>query len=252
MTCALVAMTSCGSTAKQATLSDISGEWNVIEIDGSPITLSEGVDAPFLGFDVAKGMVYGNTGCNNLTGSFDMNAAPGNIDLSAMGCTRRMCPDVVVEQKMLTALGQVKGYKVLKNGNVILCSSENVACVVLQKKKSTALADLAGKWMIVEADKQAIADNMENPPFVEFNLDEKRLHGNAGCNVFNGEFLVDEAAPTAIAFPQVITTMMACPDMDVEGRILKALNEVRTFGVLADGAVGFYNESNDLVLVVKR
>ena len=119
-------------------------------------------------------------------------------------------------------------------------------------KKSTALADLAGKWMIVEADKQAIADNMENQPFVEFNLDEKRLHGNAGCNVFNGEFLVDEAAPTAIAFPQVITTMMACPDMDVEGRILKALNEVRTFGVLADGAVGFYNESNDLVLVVKR
>ena len=31
---------------------------------------------------------------------------------------------------------------------------------------------------------------------------------------------------------------MACPDMEVEGRVLKALNSVQSFGKLAGGGIG--------------
>ena len=81
---------------------------------------------------------------------------------------------------------------------------------------------------------------------------EKTLHGTAGCNVINGSFNVDDANPVAISFPQVISTMMACPDMEVESRVLKALNSVQSFGKLAGGGMGFYDADNNLVMVLVK
>ena len=87
---------------------------------------------------------------------------------------------------------------------------------------------------------------------IEFNIAEKRLHGNAGCNLINGAFQVDDENPSAISFPQVISTMMACPDMEVEGRVLKALNSVQSFGKLAGGGIGLYDADNNLVMVLVK
>lgn len=46
--------------------------------------------------------------------------------------------------------------------------------------------------------------------------------------------------------------MMACPDMEVEGRVLKALNSVQSFGKLAGGGMGFYDTDNNLVMVLVK
>ena len=78
------------------------------------------------------------------------------------------------------------------------------------------------------------------------------MHGNAGCNIINGSFDVDDANPAAISFQRVISTMMACPDMEVEGRVLKALNSVQSFGKLAGGGMGFYDTDNNLVMVLVK
>ncbi|THC77943.1 META domain-containing protein, partial [Bacteroides fragilis] len=32
----------------------------------------------------------------------------------------------------------------------------------------------------------------------------------------------------SISFPNAISTMMACPDMEVEGKVMKAINEVKS------------------------
>ncbi len=34
------------------------------------------------------------------------------------------------------------------------------------------------------------------------------------------------------------STMMACPDMETEGKVLKAINEVKSFDVLSGGGIG--------------
>ena len=73
---------------------------------------------PFIGFDTKTGKVYGNSGCNRMMGSFDVNAKPGTIDLGALGSTRMACPDMTVEKNVLSALGQVKKYKVLGENNM--------------------------------------------------------------------------------------------------------------------------------------
>ena len=84
------------------------------------------------------------------------------------------------------------------------------------------------------------------------NIAEKKVYGNTGCNVINGVFVTDENNATAISFPNLLSTMMACPDMEVERRITKALSEVKTFGRLAEGGIGFYNAAGELILVLVK
>lgn len=253
MASALLGLSSCASTKNAATLSSISGEWNIIEINGTAVVPAPGQQFPYIGFDTKTGKVFGNSGCNRMMGSFDVNAKPGTIELGNMASTRMACPDMTVENNVLTALGQVKKYKKLGKENIALCGSSNRPIIVLQKKESAAkLSELNGKWMISEAGGEAIPAGMEKQPFIEFNTSEKTLHGNAGCNLINGGFQTDAANPSSISFPQLISTMMACPDMAVEGRVLQALNSVQSFGKLAGGGIGFYDADNNLVMVLVK
>lgn len=253
MASALVGLSSCGSTKNAVTVSSIGGEWNIIEVNGTAVVPAPGQEFPFIGFDTKTGRVYGNSGCNRMMGSFDVNAKPGTIDLGMMGSTRMLCPDMTVEQNVLSALAQVKKYKKLGKDNMALCGSSSRPIVVLQKKAPVVkLSELEGKWMISEAGGQAIPEGMEKQPFLEFNVAEKSVHGNAGCNLINGGFVADEKNPVSISFPQVICTMMACPDMEVEDRVLKALNAVCSFGKLAGGGIGLYDAENTLVLVLVK
>lgn len=156
-----------------ATLSSLSGEWNIIEINGSAVVPAPNQEFPFIGFDTKTGKVYGNSGCNRLMGSFDVNAKPGQIDLGALGSTRMMCPDMTVEKNVLAALGQVKKYKQLGKENMALCGSSNRPLIVLQKKEaSSKLSDLNGRWIISEAGGQAIPSGMEKQPAIEFDIAE--------------------------------------------------------------------------------
>lgn len=244
-------LSSCGTSKQAAVLADISGEWNIIEINGTAVVPASEQEFPFIGFDTKGGKIYGNSGCNRIMGSFDVNAKPGTIDLGALGSTRMMCPDMTVEENVLSALSKVKKYRLLDKGQIALCASSKRPVVVLQKREaSVKLADLNGKWMIVQAGGEAIPSGMENQPFMQFDAAAKRMNGHAGCNLINGGVEYDEANPTAISFPQVASTMMACPDSSVETRVLKALNEVKSFGKLAGGNIGFYNANNELVLVL--
>ena len=42
------------------------------------------------------------------------------------------------------------------------------------------------------------------------------------------------------------------PDMETEGKIMGALNEVKSFGKLAGGGIGLYDANGTLVLVLVK
>ena len=46
--------------------------------------------------------------------------------------------------------------------------------------------------------------------------------------------------------------MMACPDMEVEDKVMKAINEVKSFDVLSGGGIGFYSADGTLVMVLVK
>lgn len=93
---------------------------------------------------------------------------------------------------------------------------------------STAKTDvtaLNGKWTVTAVNGERVT--AEEKPFMEFNMPEKKLHGNTSCNIFNTEVTTDPKDASALTIQPAATTMMACPDMALEGKVLRALEAVR-------------------------
>lgn len=250
---AALAMFSCRTVEKAAPLSSINGEWNITEVNGVKVSPDESKTLPVIVFDTTTGRLSGNSGCNRMMGNFDVNAKPGSIEFKAIAGTKMMCPDMTTENNVLSALAQVKGYKKAGKDKMYLCNSSNRPVVVLEKKESDVkLSILKGEWKIVSVNGEDVPTGMEKQPFLAFDLKEKRIHGNAGCNLINGGFETNASNAKSISFPAVISTMMACPDMEIEGKILKAINDVKSFDVLSGGGIGLYDANGALVLVLQK
>jgi heat shock protein HslJ len=106
---------------------------------------------------------------------------------------------------------------------------------------------LEGKWNIVEVKGEKILK--EGLPNMEFDMKDNKVHGNAGCNIFNSTVVLDDQDISSITiygfsgcnrfFGRYSTegntiklepggsTMMACPDMEIEDAILKAMGNVK-------------------------
>lgn len=92
----------------------------------------------------------------------------------------------------------------------------------------TDINELEGEWNVIELEGKSLSS--DNPlPFLSFDLKEKRLSGNTGCNRIIGSLDIDESNSEMISFPQVGSTRVACPDMTVEDNLLKLLNSVKYF-----------------------
>ena len=124
---AVVAMASC---AEKKSLEVLGGEWNVVSV--GELVVPDSVDA-FIGFDFAEQIVYGCTGCNQLTGAMPAEVKPEVPMFAALGSTRMMCADMTVEDAMLPALGQVVDFNV-EGDNLYLLGVDGVPLLSLQKR----------------------------------------------------------------------------------------------------------------------
>ena len=103
---ALFSVVSCG---EKKSFDVLDGEWNVVAVGEVAVPDSAGA---FIGFNIAEQFVYGNTGCNHLTGALPAEINPEIPMFAALGSTRMMCADMTVENIMLPALGQVVDFAV--------------------------------------------------------------------------------------------------------------------------------------------
>ena len=123
-------MMSCGSSQKVATIADLAGEWEILEVNNKPVSAEQ---TPFLGFDVNEGQLYGSTGCNSLMAGFGQSKTSGELSFDAIGSTKRMCADMASEDAILQALGLVKGFA-LKEGILTLNNAEGKELMELKKR----------------------------------------------------------------------------------------------------------------------
>ena len=124
---AVVAMASC---AEKKSLEVLGGEWNVVSV--GELVVPDSVGA-FIGFDLAEQIVYGCTGCNQLTGAMPAEVKPEMPMFAALGSTRMMCADMTIEDAMLPALGQVVDFKVEGN-NLYLLDAAGATVMSLVKR----------------------------------------------------------------------------------------------------------------------
>ena len=240
----------CGSSKKAMQVVALDGEWNIIAVNGDKI---ESATSPYLGFDMDENRLYGNAGCNRMTGSFEVDTLnPGKIHFGTIGTTRMMCPDMETEQKVLAALEKVTACSGDKT-SLSLNDAEGKTVMMLEKRQrpQVSVEDLNGEWNIVSVSGTELGQ-MENVPFLAFDVAGKRVHGNAGCNVVNGGFSQEEGNPNSIQFTQMISTMMACPDMETERKVLDALGNVRSFGFDEDGMLVLSDENGQELVVLDK
>lgn len=124
---ALCLMTACGG---KKSLEVLGGEWNVVSV--GDMAVPESADA-FLGFNIAEQLIYGSTGCNQLTAALPTELNPDVSLFAAMGSTRRMCADMSVEDALLPALAQAVDFRIDGDSLYLLDAAGNTVAVLKRR-----------------------------------------------------------------------------------------------------------------------
>ena len=87
------------------------------------------------------------------------------------------------------------------------------------------LSFLNGNWAV-----EAIngLDQLEVEATLFIDIDQHRIHGNTGCNYFNGDIYLDHRIGNAVDFSNLGITRMACPHAAQESAMLVALEQAYT------------------------
>jgi len=124
-------------------------------------------------------------------------------------------------------------YPVLSRGN-----GSEVDLVLVRvggQQSSPARPTLTGKkWVLQSIGGEAISVAENQPtPFIQFvpQGEANIASGNAGCNSFNGTY---EIGSGELSFGNLASTMMACPQMELEDRFHQALGQVNRFAIGSD------------------
>lgn len=112
-----------------------------------------------------------------------------------------------------------------------------------------ALSKLDGKWFIKQVyDMEIDTTQFEGKqPFMNIDLNKGFLNGNDGCNLFQGKVSVKK---DKIIFGPTAGTLMACPSMEVSGKIMASFNEKELIYILND-VLTLY-EGDQQVMLLKR
>lgn len=108
----------------------LGGEWNVVSVGELAVPDSVGA---FLGFEVSEQLVYGFTGCNQLTGSLLPEVDASTPLFAALGGTLMMCADMTVEKALLAELPRVVDFAI--DGDILYLLDDSGAAVVALAKR---------------------------------------------------------------------------------------------------------------------
>ena len=92
--------------------------------------------------------------------------------------------------------------------------------------KAVEASNLSGKWSLVSVKGEVLS--FTETPFFEFNMIDNTVHGKSGCNLFNSSLNLDANDASAVSFNMPRSTMMACQDMENEGKILRSFDAVKS------------------------
>ncbi len=113
--------------------------------------------------------------------------------------------------------------------------------------------DLSGEWKVVTingVEIEAPETEDEVAPFINFDAESGRIHGNTGVNLVNGTY---ELSGNDLTFGTLATTMMAGPEpkAQTEQEFLAAVNEVKSAKVKA-GVLTLYDADGNVLMTLAK
>ena len=88
-------------------------------------------------------------------------------------------------------------------------------------------------WKLFSLYGIAVEKNKKLPkePHIIMVADEQKITGSGGCNILSGNYALTDST---IGFTGLVTTRMACEDMDLETQLLKVLEMIDHYDISGD------------------
>lgn len=225
----------------------VKGDWAIESVYGTPAI---GETAPYIKFVAKEGRIYGNNGCNTINGEYTYNSADSTLTFSNIAVTMRLCvKEGITDYLIDKALNETSRYALQDIDDGYLMTLYNEEGKKIMELTHQNLDFLNGTWKVVKIDGEEV--NVEKMKLV-FDIDERKVHGNTGCNVLNGTLETDMDAPNTFSFESMAVTMMMCPEMQYQTAMLVALEEACRAKPLDKDKVELLDANGKPVITLQR
>ena len=182
---------------------------------------------------------------------FNFKAKKRQLEFQPLASSRMACPEMQTESEILNSLSEIKTFSIQSGIDpehpVLKLNTSNGQEVMTLVK----MMPIDGKWTVVKIN-DSLVEGGENEIFLFFNSAQKQVHGKIGCNNYNSSLEFSPKKPALVKIGPGITTMMACPDLDLEQSLLKALSEVVSFKKFSDRKAILSNAGGEILIELAR
>lgn len=231
----------------------LKGEWSVIKVNGQTVV---GDDRPYIVFDTVATnpflmKIYAYNGCNVINGMVAINPNGSIKKAGDYLSTMKYCADAQYEVGFSMVLDAMQSFSLTENKGEMqlsITTPQIQQSLILQK---TDLNYANGAWKVTRIGDKVLDEDAGIEMVID--LPEGKVHGNAGCNIFNGSITTDPDHQNSIRFSNLVTTRMTCPNLALEQEFLERLAQVTTIERdHSDNAVVLRNQSGTLQFEMKR
>lgn len=225
----------------------VTGDWIIEEVYGKPAV---GESTPFLKMVPSEKRVYGNNGCNTINATYIYNQAEKQLSFNDIASTMRLCGlEGITDTEIGLALGATRSYTWNHADDEYYLYFYDNAGKCVMKLMHQNFDFLNGAWHVTSIEGEPISDPDMN---VVIDIDEGKIHGNTGCNIFNGSIDIDMETVNTINFHDILVTQMDCPDMENQTRLIVALEDAAHAKPEDANTVVLLNLLKQPVLTLKR
>lgn len=201
-------------------MSNLAGQWYFSRVHDIDITGDE--DRPTLTFDESTTRIYAYNGCNYFHGTYSLGG-PTEMDIHDVLGTTALCDSHPWETAIQSIWTDACHFRLSTAGTdriLEFTDSRNriIACL---KRHATGVVN--GMWGAVEINGRTIDSNN---PMIVIDLIENRIHGNTGCNIFNGTIYQNPDAEMSLQFQDMSVTRSNRHGVETETAFLVALEQV--------------------------
>lgn len=196
------------------------GQWTLVSVGDKQINAED--EQPYLHFDKA-GRFYASDGCNILNGDYTIRSN-GSMTFDNILSTMKYCPEITYATSISSLIADKTQYAIdcqrIGQDTYLYFKDKDGKTLITYRRHNMEF--LNGQWLVTSADGKKLDDEEAN---IFIDVTELKIHGNTGCNYFNGDLYIDPGRSNAIDFSNMGLTRMSCPKAEQEHRIIVALEQ---------------------------
>ncbi len=238
----------------------LNGEWTILDVEGYQV-VPEDEDRPvtitFKLNDKGAGELYSYTGVNYVNGDVEFDAAKGTVTPRGNYMSTMMAGSdaaMATESRIVAAVTNMATFKIEHLDAAFFLYLKNSEGKTLLTARRWDNHFLNGAWEVTAIGNGAAPSRPADIQIV-IDIPAEKLHGNAGCNIVNGNIRLTDNRINGIEFSDIATTRKLCPEavMTLEREFLVALENVASCQATPDGEGALLkDEEGNTVITLHR